>query len=201
MRRSRRTLKELVLELSQAPGRPNICAQCNYVFNYPKDAPWSEAFQIVCEHWKMCLTKIKSGCRIYNCDLMLTLFMTCSGEVTASRGEEVTNVDSGSPSPTVASEDTPPPAKRTRTTSQSSAGPSRKRKKNVMDKGSRRQLIESDPWARNTTSKSVECKGCGRTIKLDKRSDYYPGLWHKHRNKCPAIHRLESAEKRSKVRN
>lgn len=61
----------------------------------------------------------------------------------------------------------------------------------MMDETERKALIESDVWAGEVTAISVECKGCGKTVSLDKRSMYYPGLWIKHRSKCPAIRRLE----------
>ncbi|KAF9457615.1 hypothetical protein BDZ94DRAFT_1272695 [Collybia nuda] len=111
----------------------------------------------------------------------------------------MTTTDRGNYSPCTELEEASPLRKRKRSGSQSAVGPSRIRKKNVMDKGTRRQLIERDAWANNATPKSVECKGCGRTIKLDKRSDYYPGLWHKHRNKCPAIRRVENSRIKQKV--
>lgn len=196
MRKSQRSLNKLIVDLSQAPVRPNICAGCNHVFEYPQGAPWSETFQLVCEHSKTCLIGIRQDNAMRRRELTLTLFMSCS------EAEEATHTDSEGTSPTVPCEDTPPPmAKRARAVTHSSAvaGSLRRIKKNVMDKGARRQLIESDSWARNATAKSVECRGCGRTIKLDKRSDYYPGLWHKHRNKCPAIRRMEDAGKRTKV--
>lgn len=69
-----------------------------------------------------------------------------------------------------------------------------------MDEETRRWLIERDSWGRNATSKSVECRGCEKTIKLDKRSQYYPGLWLKHRDKCPDIRRLEARQGMAKVR-
>jgi hypothetical protein len=61
----------------------------------------------------------------------------------------------------------------------------------MMDETERKALIESDCWAGDVTAVSVECKGCGKTVSLDKRSMYYPGLWIKHRSKCPGIRRLE----------
>lgn len=69
----------------------------------------------------------------------------------------------------------------------------------MMDETERKALIESDVWAGEVTAISVECKGCGKTVSLDKRSMYYPGLWVKHRSKCPAIRRLEGRAEKSEV--
>lgn len=86
-----------------------------------------------------------------------------------------------------------PIQKKTRTSARPTAGYKNKRagKRNMMDETERKALIESDVWAGEVTAISVECKGCGKTVSLDKRSMYYPGLWIKHRSKCPAIRRLE----------
>jgi hypothetical protein len=69
----------------------------------------------------------------------------------------------------------------------------------MMDETERKALIESDVWAGQVTAISVECKGCGKTVSLDKRSMYYPGLWIKHRSKCPAIRRLEGRVEKPEV--
>jgi hypothetical protein len=72
----------------------------------------------------------------------------------------------------------------------------------MMNEMERKALLERDAWAGEVTEISVECKGCKRTISLDKRFTYYPGLWIKHRQNCSAIRRLEvrEAEKGSKVK-
>lgn len=64
----------------------------------------------------------------------------------------------------------------------------------MMDETERKAFIESDVWAGDVTAVSVECKGCGKTVSLDKRSMYYPGLWIKHRSKCPGIKHLEGGK-------
>lgn len=61
------------------------------------------------------------------------------------------------------------------------------RKKNMMDESARRRLLELDEWALKVRPTSVVCKACRRVISLDKRSRYYPGLWIKHREKCPKV--------------
>ena len=55
----------------------------------------------------------------------------------------------------------------------------------------RKQQLEQDEYAKNVTTNSVVCAGCNKEISLDKRSKYYPGLWLKHRRKCPSLEKLE----------
>ncbi|KAF5361195.1 hypothetical protein D9758_009025 [Tetrapyrgos nigripes] len=65
----------------------------------------------------------------------------------------------------------------------------RKRKGRCRTEAERKASLESDPWSdpARLTSKSVFCVGCKKDIKLDKRNEYYPGLWLKHRRLCPGI--------------
>ncbi|KAG2041123.1 hypothetical protein BDR03DRAFT_947076 [Suillus americanus] len=63
------------------------------------------------------------------------------------------------------------------------AGPSKRRKK----KGERKEDLENDEYTEDVQPTSVWCRGCQKAISLDKRSRYYPGLWVKHRGKCPGI--------------
>lgn len=66
----------------------------------------------------------------------------------------------------------------------------RKSKRNKKE-GERKAYLENDEYTANVRPRSVKCRGCGKVIRLDKRSRYYPGLWDKHRGKCPTILRLE----------
>lgn len=61
-----------------------------------------------------------------------------------------------------------------------------KRQKYETDVMERKAILEADPCGRNVTPKTVVCNGCDTIIKLDRRGDYYPGLWVKHRDKCLA---------------
>ncbi|KAG6810262.1 hypothetical protein H0H92_012639 [Tricholoma furcatifolium] len=63
----------------------------------------------------------------------------------------------------------------------------RARRKNIMDQAIRRLNLESDVWTLEVLPKLVHCGGCTKWIKLDQRSMYYPGLWHKHRDLCRCI--------------
>ncbi|KAJ8076887.1 hypothetical protein PM082_001310 [Marasmius tenuissimus] len=55
----------------------------------------------------------------------------------------------------------------------------------------RRTLLENDPWIDQSrlTPHAVVCRGCGRTLALDKNPTrkYYPGHWKHHRSRCTAI--------------
>jgi len=64
-----------------------------------------------------------------------------------------------------------------------------KKRANEME---RKAKLEADEWATDVQPTSVKCVGCEKEIRLDKRSMYYPGLWTKHRGKCPEIKRLEA---------
>ncbi|KAF8873144.1 hypothetical protein BD779DRAFT_1477158 [Infundibulicybe gibba] len=72
----------------------------------------------------------------------------------------------------------------------------RKRTRKTMKKEARRDFLEKDRWTKSGTiqTTSVECKACGKTIQLDKRHEYYTGLWEKHRGTCKVIKQLEAVE-------
>lgn len=55
----------------------------------------------------------------------------------------------------------------------------------------RKRLLETDPWIVDGTvePKTVLCKGCMVVKRLDKRNDYYPDNFVKHRKRCREIRR------------
>ncbi|KAG1851570.1 hypothetical protein DFJ58DRAFT_661520 [Suillus subalutaceus] len=67
------------------------------------------------------------------------------------------------------------------------ANSSKQRKK----EGERKEELENDEYTQDVQPTSVWCRGCQKAISLDKRSRYYPGLWVKHRGKCPGILKME----------
>lgn len=69
------------------------------------------------------------------------------------------------------------------------------RRKNMMGEQERKEKLLSDEWTSNVMPQSVDCGACGKTISLDKRSRYYPGLWLKHRGKCQELKRLEEVRR------
>lgn len=56
-----------------------------------------------------------------------------------------------------------------------------------LKEAARRLQLENDPWTGPVRPAAVTCRGCGRTVKLDGRSRYYPGQWEKHRTRCKGI--------------
>ncbi|KAJ7779922.1 hypothetical protein B0H16DRAFT_1878531 [Mycena metata] len=60
-------------------------------------------------------------------------------------------------------------------------------KKSARSEAERRRALETDQWTLSVTPHEVVCRGCRRTIKLDRRSRYYPGLWEKHRDRCDHV--------------
>ncbi|KAF9457798.1 hypothetical protein BDZ94DRAFT_1272231 [Collybia nuda] len=179
MCRSRRAFDERAVELLRAQTLPSICPQCSFVFHYPENASWGEGFCVIYKHSKVCLADkrgdtnppSKGRARTHKCNIHSLLDH----------------------------EALLPPIQRKREQVQPAKRPSRRYKKNVMDKWARKRLIEEDTWATNATPKSVDCKGCGKTIKLDKRSDYYPGLWIKHRSKCAVIRNVDCVRNENMV--
>jgi hypothetical protein len=71
-----------------------------------------------------------------------------------------------------------------------SAGGCKQRRKE--DK--RKEELEGDEYTEDVQPTSVRCRGCQKAISLDKRSRYYPGLWVKHRGKCPGIRKIEVSQ-------
>ncbi|KAJ7105970.1 hypothetical protein C8R44DRAFT_329106 [Mycena epipterygia] len=58
-------------------------------------------------------------------------------------------------------------------------------------------MLERDEWTATVTPHDVVCRGCRRTIKLDRRSRYYPGLWEKHRDRCEHVGRMHAERARA----
>ncbi|KAG5642373.1 hypothetical protein DXG03_002948 [Asterophora parasitica] len=67
-------------------------------------------------------------------------------------------------------------------------------RKNNMSKEERRRKLESDPWVEEVEPKRIKCLGCREWKVTDQRSEYFDGLWIKHRNKCREIMRLTGAQ-------
>ncbi|KAG1834645.1 hypothetical protein DFJ58DRAFT_710690, partial [Suillus subalutaceus] len=65
----------------------------------------------------------------------------------------------------------------------------------------RKQELENDEYTEDVQPTSVRCRGCQKAISLDKRSRYYPGLWVKHRSKCPGILELEEDKELTRRRD
>ncbi|KAJ7289757.1 hypothetical protein C8J57DRAFT_1706460 [Mycena rebaudengoi] len=79
----------------------------------------------------------------------------------------------------------PPRAKKLRTT-----------KKTAHTEEERKAILENDVYTSSVDVHQVTCRGCGRTIKTDRRSTYYPGLWEKHRERCRGVVKMEDEKGR-----
>ncbi|KAJ7662618.1 hypothetical protein DFH06DRAFT_1190485 [Mycena polygramma] len=66
-------------------------------------------------------------------------------------------------------------------------------KKTSRTEAERRHALESDEWTVSVFPHEVVCRGCRHTIKLDRRSRYYPGLWEKHRDRCEGVGKMKEA--------
>ncbi|KAJ6573414.1 hypothetical protein DFH09DRAFT_1277053, partial [Mycena vulgaris] len=62
-----------------------------------------------------------------------------------------------------------------------------RKKKSAHTEEQRKAALEADPWTLKVEFTKLVCRGCGRTIRLDGRSRYYPGLWWKHREHCEHV--------------
>ncbi|KAJ7610211.1 hypothetical protein FB45DRAFT_1066377 [Roridomyces roridus] len=69
----------------------------------------------------------------------------------------------------------------------SSSTPTERTKKTARTQNERIAGFRKDEWVGLFDAKRVLCRGCGHTIKLDKRSDYYDGLWIKHCGRCAKV--------------
>ncbi|KAJ6579086.1 hypothetical protein DFH09DRAFT_338117 [Mycena vulgaris] len=77
-----------------------------------------------------------------------------------------------------------------------------RKKKSAHTEAQRKAALEADPWTLKVEFTKLVCRGCGRTIRLDGRSRYYPGLWWKHREHCERVRSgcalLDQPEQRKK---
>jgi hypothetical protein len=62
-----------------------------------------------------------------------------------------------------------------------------RKKKGARTEAQRRAILNADRWTTTVAPHHVGCRGCKKTIKLDARSRYYPGLWEKHRERCEGV--------------
>ncbi|KIK39241.1 hypothetical protein CY34DRAFT_14527 [Suillus luteus UH-Slu-Lm8-n1] len=74
------------------------------------------------------------------------------------------------------------------------------RRKKYRKESERKQELEDDEYAEDVKPKSVKCRGCQHTFKLDDRSMYYPELWIRHRKRCRAIRKMEADKKLARKR-
>lgn len=148
------------------------CGRCYAVIEYDQGAEWCVVSKLVNEHWKACPGKPHAWPTRMACTPTsppdTTIALPPSVSLKEHSGPFAESV--GSPNNTWIS-------------------PGCERKRRTLEQ--RKWELEQDEYAKNITMKSVVCGGCHKEISLDKRSKYYPGLWLKHRGKCPSIEKLE----------
>lgn len=168
------------------------CGRCHAVIQHDSRAPWSVVNKLVNMHWDACPGK---------------------PHVLLAQIPPPLSVSDPSPpsAPLPPPSSIPPPVGGPGSTSQTLsvkkdgdggrefAGPTRtgpsvtsagwERKRKTEEQ--RKKELEEDEYAEHVTAISVVCVGCRKQISLDKRSRYYPGLWVKHKNKCPDVDRLK----------
>lgn len=150
------------------------CGKCRGSISYDQGAKWSVVNQLVNEHCNACPGTPRA---------MLAHMAhtpTPPPDTEIALPARIAPEQCSSSNPIVASVSSP---------NNSCFSPGCERKRRTLEQ--RKMELEQDEYAKNITKKSVVCGGCRREISLDKRSDYYPGLWLKHKRKCPIIEKLE----------
>ncbi|KAG0704577.1 hypothetical protein DFH29DRAFT_1078169 [Suillus ampliporus] len=144
------------------------CSRCPAVIEYDAHADWPTVSRLVNEHWATCPSRLS--------------LHGPGPSYPPSESHETRNA----PSPphgsieSLAVDDS-------NHDDQFIAGCGKQRKSEAQ----RKQELENDEYTYNVQPTSVRCRGCDKEISLDKRSRYYPGLWTKHKSKCPSIQRIE----------
>ncbi|KAG2141824.1 hypothetical protein DEU56DRAFT_697695, partial [Suillus clintonianus] len=140
------------------------CGRCPAVIEYGAHADWPTVNRLVNEHWATCPSRLN--------------FHGLAPSHPPSETHDTRNAPS-------------PPHDSTENMGVTDGchivGCSKQRR----NEGQRKQELEDDGYTYNVRPISVRCRGCKKDISLDKRSRYYPGLWTKHRNKCPGIQKIE----------
>lgn len=155
------------LPRSQSKLRRIPCGRCKAVIQHDSRAPWSVVSKLVTMHLGIQPTPLGPTSPI-----ALSATPAHTTTQSASKRNDSQRDFSG---PT------------RNLTSTTAAGWERKRKTEEQ----RKRELEGDEFTADVTVTSVTCVGCGKQISLDKRSRYYPGLWVKHRNKCPDVEKLK----------
>ncbi|KAG6335794.1 hypothetical protein ID866_3290 [Astraeus odoratus] len=147
------------------------CGRCNAVIQHDSRAPWSVVSELVNMHWEACPA---------------APLPPPSPSTSSSAG----GVENTSSLPRRGNGERELPGPSRNTSSIAPAGWERKRKTEEQ----RKRELEEDDFTENVTATSVICRGCRKQISLDKRSRYYPGLWVKHKSKCPDVSRIKVRE-------
>ncbi|KAH0836885.1 hypothetical protein J3R83DRAFT_8686 [Lanmaoa asiatica] len=155
------------------------CGRCYAVIEYDRGVEWSVVSELANEHWKACPGKPHAR------PAHMARAPTSPPDTAIVLPSPVTSNQRSSSNPIAESANSP-------NNTWISLGCERKRR--TLEQ--RKLELEQDEYAKSITTKSVLCGGCRKEISLDKRSKYYPGLWRKHRGKCPDIEKLEVSKVR-----
>lgn len=155
------------------------CGRCSAVIEYDRGVEWNVVSELVNEHWRACPRKPHARLADMACTPNYSPHIAIALPPPERRSSANPAAESiGSPNnPRI------------------SSGCERKRR--TLEQ--RKLELEQDEYTENITTNSVVCGGCRKEISLDKRSKYYPGLWLKHRYKCPGIEKLEVSEGQLKI--
>ncbi|KAF9232450.1 hypothetical protein BU15DRAFT_10973, partial [Melanogaster broomeanus] len=162
----------------------NPCGRCGHVIEHDRRAHWNVVNRLVNQHWEACPGNPH-------------------GHPVRIPAVAPTPTPTHPPppeAPTVQSALGNPSQLTTPSTSRSSSEPvgasqdgwmiasGWERKRRTEEQ--RKLQLEEDEYTSNVTPTTVVCVGCHKLISLDKRSRYYPGLWLKHKGKCPDVEKL-----------
>ncbi|EGN96941.1 hypothetical protein SERLA73DRAFT_75788 [Serpula lacrymans var. lacrymans S7.3] len=159
--------------------RESPCHRCGILIRYDQKATWETVNRLVNEHWQICPNGIGTSLDRQRWTHCLPYQAANTNITPKSENKSVGGVllagQAGTYHPG---------------NSHETGGGDRMRREQI-----RRERLLRDEYTDEVTATSVRCKGCNRVIRLDNRVKYYPGLWTKHRGKCPAVKRLERKKK------
>ncbi|KAJ7113393.1 hypothetical protein C8R44DRAFT_741001 [Mycena epipterygia] len=195
----------------------NPCGRkgCSHIFEYAGPNPLENISRLVNEHWLECPGRKTDATHVLDTRRGAWKRPQMRGEPSQSWGRGANYYRSISPDgrrwsspPSPGGMDntyagpsgsgttsTPSPSIRSTKSLPGSSAPAEK--KTARSETERRVVLERDEWTASVTPHDVVCRGCRRTIKLDRRSRYYPGLWEKHRDRCEHVGRMRAERARA----
>jgi hypothetical protein len=144
------------------------CGRCPAVIEYDARADWPTVSRLVSEHWAACPSRLSVYSHGHSQPTPES-YATRNASSSRQGSTGCLGADDGDHNVQVIT------------------GCNKQRK----TEAERKQELENDEYCSDVQPTSVICRGCEKDISLDKRSRYYPGLWRKHKQKCPGIQRME----------
>ncbi|KAJ6613881.1 hypothetical protein B0H10DRAFT_196646 [Mycena sp. CBHHK59/15] len=178
----------------------NPCGRrgCGHIFEYEGTNPLDGISELVNAHRPYCPGRRVRGTHALGDRPSQTVpqireqFRDMDEDLSDDDDEEGDDDDEGSHAGPSHSRSSPPRQPSPRGTPSTDASVARSGKKSARTEAERRATLEDDQWTLSVTAHDVVCRGCRRTIKLDRRSRYYPGLWEKHRDRCENVNKLRN---------